>query len=201
MLHCDLCVRWKIASNLRFRAAISEFKTPSFCGILANWLSRSPSTRKSLAIAIVRFWCAKGRKKNWRQEGKGGRFTRPGQEPCSPPLDAREPLTRGIPQPISSWAEKSLNREIPELRLTIPLGSAQGALNRGIPRLRSLSAEGFLRSGVSGIQGWWASKGGSWPAKFIRCVQLAGYFSTKFLRFPRLTAPIFDIHGGNALVY
>ena len=31
----------------------------------------------------------------------------------------------------------------------------------------------------------------------IRCVQLAGYFSTKFLRFPRLTAPIFDIHSCN----
>ena len=33
MLHCDLRVRWKVASDLRFRAAISEPKTPSFCGI------------------------------------------------------------------------------------------------------------------------------------------------------------------------
>ena len=33
MLHCDLKVRWKVASDLRFRAAISEPKTPSFCGI------------------------------------------------------------------------------------------------------------------------------------------------------------------------
>ena len=32
----------------------------------------------------------------------------------------------------------------------------------------------------------------------VRCVQLAGFLSTKFLRFPRLTAPIFDIHSGNA---
>ena len=32
-LHCDLRVRWKVASDLRFRAAISEPKTPSFCGI------------------------------------------------------------------------------------------------------------------------------------------------------------------------
>ena len=51
MLHCDLRVRWKVASDLRFRVAISEPKTPSFCGI--------SGTRKSLAIAIVRFWCAK----------------------------------------------------------------------------------------------------------------------------------------------
>ena len=53
MPHCDLSVRWKVASDLRFRAAISEPKTPSFCGISGDL---APSTRKSLAIAIVRFW-------------------------------------------------------------------------------------------------------------------------------------------------
>ena len=46
----------KVASDLRFRAAISEPKTPSFCGISGDL---AQSTRKSLAIAIVRFWCAK----------------------------------------------------------------------------------------------------------------------------------------------
>ena len=56
MLHCDLRVRWKVASDLRFWAAISEPKTPSFCGISGDL---AQSTRKSLAIAIVRFWCAK----------------------------------------------------------------------------------------------------------------------------------------------
>ena len=56
MLHCDLRLRWKVASDLRFRAAISEPKTPSFCGSSGDL---APSTRKSLAIAIVRFWCAK----------------------------------------------------------------------------------------------------------------------------------------------
>ena len=56
MQHCDLRVRWKVASDLRFRAAISEPKTPSFCGISGDL---AHSTRKSLAIAIVRFWCAK----------------------------------------------------------------------------------------------------------------------------------------------
>ena len=56
MLHCDLRVRWKVASDLRFRAAISEPKTLSFCGISGDL---AQSTRKSLAIAIVRFWCAK----------------------------------------------------------------------------------------------------------------------------------------------
>ena len=56
MLHCDVRVRWKVASDLRFRVAISEAKTSSFCGISGGL---APSTRKSLAIAIVRFWCAK----------------------------------------------------------------------------------------------------------------------------------------------
>ena len=50
MLHCDLRVRWKVASDLRFRAAISEPRTPSFCGISGDL---APSTRKSPAIAIV----------------------------------------------------------------------------------------------------------------------------------------------------
>ena len=56
MLHCDLRVRWKVASDLRIQAAISEPKTPSFCRISGDL---DPSTRKSLAIAIARFWCAK----------------------------------------------------------------------------------------------------------------------------------------------
>ena len=43
MLHCNLRVRWKVASDLRSRAAIP------ISGDLA------PLTRKSLAIAIVRF--------------------------------------------------------------------------------------------------------------------------------------------------
>ena len=56
MLHCDLRVRWKVANDLRFRTAISGPKTPSFCGISGDL---APPTRKSLAIAIVRFWYAK----------------------------------------------------------------------------------------------------------------------------------------------
>ena len=44
-------VRWKVASDLRFRAAISEPKIHFFCGISGDL---APSTRKSLAIAIVR---------------------------------------------------------------------------------------------------------------------------------------------------
>ena len=56
MLHCDFRVRWKVASDLRFGAAISEPETPSFCGISRDL---APSAQKSLAIAIVRFRCAK----------------------------------------------------------------------------------------------------------------------------------------------
>ena len=50
-LHCGLRVRWKVASDLRFRVAMSEPETPSFCGISGDLAS---STRKSLAIAISR---------------------------------------------------------------------------------------------------------------------------------------------------
>ena len=46
----------EVTSDLRFRAAISESETPSFCGISGNL---APSTRESLATTIVRFWCAK----------------------------------------------------------------------------------------------------------------------------------------------
>ena len=49
MLHCDLRVRWKVASDLRFGAAISEPETRSFCGISGDL---TPSMQKSLAIAI-----------------------------------------------------------------------------------------------------------------------------------------------------
>ena len=42
-LHCDLRVRWKVASDLRFRVAISSYETPSFCGISGDL---APSTRK-----------------------------------------------------------------------------------------------------------------------------------------------------------
>ena len=56
MLHCDLSVRWNVASDLRSQTATSEFKTPSFCRISGDL---APATPKSLAIAIVRFWCAK----------------------------------------------------------------------------------------------------------------------------------------------
>ena len=41
MLHCDVRVRWKVASDLRFRAAISEPKSPKPflpAGFLATWL-------------------------------------------------------------------------------------------------------------------------------------------------------------------
>ena len=66
-LHCDLRMRWKVASDLRFRVAISEPETISFCGICCDL---APSTRKSLAIVIVRFWCAKffwSKLRGWRK--------------------------------------------------------------------------------------------------------------------------------------
>ena len=68
MLHCDLRVRWKVTSDLRSRAAISEAETPSFCGTSGDL---APSTRKSLAITIVRFWCAKG---HFDENGENAEF-------------------------------------------------------------------------------------------------------------------------------
>ena len=59
MLHCDLRVRWKVASDLRFGAAIPRRKLLLSAGCLPLSGDLGPSTRKSLAIAIVRFWCAK----------------------------------------------------------------------------------------------------------------------------------------------
>ena len=56
MLHSKLRVRWKVASDMRFRTAISESETPSFCGISGGF-KLAPSMRKTLAIAILRFWC------------------------------------------------------------------------------------------------------------------------------------------------
>ena len=53
MLHYDLRVRWKVASDLRFQAAISEPETPSFCRIPGDL---APSTRKSLAIEMCDFY-------------------------------------------------------------------------------------------------------------------------------------------------
>ena len=77
-MHCDLRVRWKVASDLRFGAAISEPKTPSGCGISGDL---APSTRKSLAIAIVRFWCAKGKSEKFKKAGGGWVRPRPRRPP------------------------------------------------------------------------------------------------------------------------
>ena len=58
LLPTSFCGTLKVASDLRFWVAISEPQTPSFCGISGDL---APSTRKSPAIAILRFGCAKHR--------------------------------------------------------------------------------------------------------------------------------------------
>ena len=71
---------------------------------------------------------------------------------CSPLLDAQEPLTRGIPQSVDSWAEGG----IPPLRApwAEPTGiravSAEGPLGSETPRLRNISTEEFLASWIHG---------------------------------------------------
>ena len=77
-------MRFKGAMESRWRFAISGCdvwaQNPSFCGISGNW---APSTRKSLAIAIVRFWCAKGTSENGIS--LGGR--RPSPSTWGPPVN------------------------------------------------------------------------------------------------------------------
>ena len=98
MLHCDLRVRWKVASDLRFRAAISESKTPFFCGISGDL---APSTRKSLAIAIVRFWCAKHdevqvpQQPSFPQGGAGGAAASPPHHSASTTSITSTTIPRG----------------------------------------------------------------------------------------------------------
>ena len=53
MLHCDLRVRWKVASDLRFRAAISEPKTPSFCGISGDLARQRENTTTKARISYA----------------------------------------------------------------------------------------------------------------------------------------------------
>ena len=53
VLHCDLRVRWKVASDLRFRAAISGPKTPSFCGISGDFGSVNAEIASDCDCAIL----------------------------------------------------------------------------------------------------------------------------------------------------
>ena len=69
---------------------------------------------------------------------------------CSAPLDARKSLTRGIPQPINSWAEEFLGWGLLGLSLEGCSVSAQGFLSSEVSRLRNLSTEEFLGSRVPG---------------------------------------------------
>ena len=65
----------------------------------------------------------------------------------------------GTPDPRNSSVDKFLKTPWGEID-PIPVDSAQGALDQGIPQLGDLSTEEFLRSGVPGhprvvrIQGW-----------------------------------------------
>ena len=50
-------VRWKVASDLRFRVPISEAETPFF--LQDFWRFGSVNAEIAGDCAIVRFWCAK----------------------------------------------------------------------------------------------------------------------------------------------
>ena len=84
------------------------------------------------------------------------------RQKCGEHLWGRTPLENFARYRILS-AEESLTGRIAELRLTIPIDSAQRPLNRGIPQLRNLSIEEFLGSGVPEHSRVVSIKGGSWP--------------------------------------
>ena len=92
-----------------------------------------------------------------RQQSGTGSKPRAGQEP---PLDAHHPCMPG--NPWVPWPEEFLSRWIPDPR------DGQSQRLR-ISWLRDSSAQEVsdwgVFFGVLGIQGWWASKGGSWPAQ------------------------------------
>ena len=121
--------------------------------------------------------------------------------------EAWMPQTLSVPDILSDWLEhdyRPCSCDAPRsailvaswpaiLRLRLAgcdLGSAKLHKYRGGLGLRFSN-----RSRLRPVAIWVC---GHKPKMSLRWVQLAGYFSTKFLRFPRLTAPIFDIHGGNA---
>ena len=58
MRRCDLRMRWTVACDLRFRAAIYEPKTPSVCGVhgdlaLASDCDSAILVRRALALPHV----------------------------------------------------------------------------------------------------------------------------------------------------
>ena len=53
MLHCDLRVRWKVASDLRFRAAIFDPTNPFFCGISGDLGSVNAEIASDCDCAIL----------------------------------------------------------------------------------------------------------------------------------------------------
>ena len=55
-LHCDVGVRWKVASDLRFRVAISEAEPLLSPGFLAIWLHQRGNRYR---LQLCNFWCAK----------------------------------------------------------------------------------------------------------------------------------------------
>ena len=86
---------------------------------------------------------------------------------CTPPLDAQEPLTRGIPDTCI------LSRGIPRSRapLAEPKGmvsiSAQGFLGSEIPRLRNSSTENFRHTHTHPV----AELGQVWPFDILKRLQ------------------------------
>ena len=69
MLHCDSRVRWKVASDLRFWAAICEPKTPSFRRFSGDL---APSTRNSHErLRLCDFGALAAKQEKSGKEGQG----------------------------------------------------------------------------------------------------------------------------------
>ena len=115
MMHCDLRVRWKVASDLRFRAAISEPKPPSCCrGFLAIWL-RQRGNRSRLRLcdfgALSSLAAPKGYQNRWVSNWQVFRVLETSVRYFRKPL--RGPPTHGVPKPPSNKKRNSKNPKTP----------------------------------------------------------------------------------------
>ena len=133
--------------------------SPELC---ATWRSRGKKRCHFWAFSayFLVFGAKKGREKTRAQPW----YARKSGKSLGPAKNHPWMLTTlgcpGTPDPRNSSVEKFLSWGIPGSRASLAGPTGMVNLSSGIYRLRNSSGQEF-----PGIQGWWASKGGSWPAQ------------------------------------
>ena len=179
-------------------ALISEPKSPSFCGISGDL---APSTRKSLAIAIVRFWCAKW----WPLLSVGRRFAQVAALPKSKrSSEASKAVKGGGPGGVSNgWVSRPICQEAAQCppkgcsrKMPPSSSSFTGRYKGGFVKgwfWRTYPRSGFRSGGTSertlvpvfvpgehpNVPSFWFSFRGNIQEKFFQVK------SNKFLELPR----------------